>query len=99
VTVPAVLTALTCTLLGTVGWYFLGVAIAYNCGMSGISCGTTAKLWLAADGIGVWILAVAAAILPFVSRGRPGLRRPAAITCWVLLPAAVGWFLLAGRLT
>jgi hypothetical protein len=50
--VPAVLTVLTCTLLGTVGWYFLGVAMAYNCGMSGIGCGTTAKLWLAADGIG-----------------------------------------------
>ena len=50
--VPAVLTMLTCTLLGTVGWYFLGVAMAYNCGMSGIGCGTTAKLWLAADGIG-----------------------------------------------
>jgi hypothetical protein len=50
--VPAVLTVLTCTLLGTVGWYFLGVAIAYNCGMSGIGCGTTPKLWLAADGVG-----------------------------------------------
>jgi hypothetical protein len=97
VAVPAVLTALTCTLLGTVGWYFLGVAIAYNCGMSGTGCGATAKLWLAADGIGVWILAVTAAILLFVSRGRPGLRRPAAITCWVLLPAAVSWFFLAGR--
>ncbi len=96
---PAVLTVLTCTLLGTVGWYFLGVAIAYNCGMSDIGCGTTAKLWLAADGIGVWILAMTAAILPIVSRSRPGLRRPAAITCWVLLPAAVSWFLLAGRLT
>jgi hypothetical protein len=43
--VPAVLTVLTCTLLGTVGWYFLGVATAYNCGMSGIGCGATAKLW------------------------------------------------------
>jgi hypothetical protein len=96
--VPAVLTVLTCTLLGTVGWYFLGVATAYNCGMSGIGCGATAKLWLVADGIGLWILAVTAAILPFVSRSRPRLRRPAAIACWVLLAAAVGWFLLAGRL-
>jgi hypothetical protein len=96
--VPAVLTVLTCTLLGTVGWYFLGVAIAYNCGMSGIGCGTTAKLWLAADGIGVWIVAVIAAILPFVSRGRPALRRSAAITCWVLLAAAVSWSYLAARL-
>jgi hypothetical protein len=96
--VPAVLTVLTCTLLGTVGWYFLGVAMAYNCGMSDIGCGTAAKLWLAADGIGVWILAVTAAILPFVSRGRPGLRRAATITCWVLLPVAVGWFYLAARL-
>ena len=95
--VPAVLTVLTCTLLGTVGWYFLGVTMAYNCGMSGIGCGTVAKLWLAADGIGVWILAVTAAIVPFVSRGRPELRRTAAISCWVLLAAAVGWFFLAGR--
>ena len=98
VTLPAVLTVLTCTLLGTVGWYFLGVAIAYNCGMSEIGCGTTAKLWLAAAGLGVWVLAVTAAILPFASRGRPELRRPAAITCWVLLPAAVSWFFLAARL-
>ena len=96
--VPALLTALTCALLGTVGWYFLGVAIAYNCGMSEISCGTAAKLWLAADGIGVWILGVTAAMLPFVSRARPELRRPAAIMCWVLLLAAVSWFILAGRL-
>jgi hypothetical protein len=99
VTAPAVLTVLTCTLLGTVGWYFQGAAIAYNCGMSDIGCGTTAKLWLAADGIGVWILAMTAAILPIASRGRPRWRRPAAITCWILLPAAVSWFLLAGRLT
>jgi hypothetical protein len=41
--------------------------------MSGIGCGTTAKLWLAADGIRVWSVAVTAAILPFVSRGRLGL--------------------------
>jgi len=46
--VPTVLAVRTCTLLGTVGWYFPGVAIAYNCGMPGIGCGTTAKLWLAA---------------------------------------------------
>jgi hypothetical protein len=96
--VPAMLTVLAGTLLGTVGWYFLGVANAYNCGMSGIGCGTTAKLWLVADGIGVWILAVTAPILPLVSGGRPGLRRPAAITCWVLLAAAVSWFYLAARL-
>jgi hypothetical protein len=99
VTVPAVLTVLTCALLGTIGWYFLGVAIAYNCGMSEISCGTAATVWLAAAGIGVWILAVAAAILAAASRRRPALRQRAAITCWVLLPAAVSWFLLAGRLT
>jgi len=98
VIVPALLTLLACTLLGTVGWYFLGVAIAFNCGMSGTDCGTVAKLWLAAAGIGVWVLAAAAVILLVASRGRPGVRRSAAIACWVLLPAAVGWFYLAGRL-
>ena len=97
-TVPAVLTLLACALLGTVGWYFLGVAIGYNCGMSGASCDTTAKLWLAADGIGVWLLAVTAAVLLLASRARPGLRRPAAIACWVLLPMAIAWFILAGQL-
>ncbi len=52
VILPTVLTLLACTLLGTVGWYFLGAALAFNCGMSELDCGTTAKLWLAADGIG-----------------------------------------------
>jgi hypothetical protein len=66
---------------------------------AGCPTSVAAKLWLAADGIGVWILAMTAAILPIVSRGRPRWRRPAVITCWVLLPAAVSWFLLAGRLT
>ena len=98
VIVPALLTLLACTLLGTVGWYFLGVAIAFNCGMSDTDCGITAKLWLAAAGIGVWVAAAAVVILLVVSRGRPGVRRPAAIACWILLPAAIGWFFLAGRL-
>jgi hypothetical protein len=98
VIVPASLTLLACTLLGTVGWYFLGVVTAYNCGMSEISCGTVAHLWLVADGIGVWMLAVAAAVLLLASRARPRWRRPAAIACWVLLPTAIGWFYLAGRL-
>ena len=95
---PALLTLLTCTLLGTVGWYFLGVAVGYNCGMSETDCGITAKLWLAANGTGAWMLAVTAVVLLIASRGRPGFRRPAAIACWVLLPAAVGWFYLTGRL-
>jgi hypothetical protein len=98
VIVPATLTLLACVLLGTVGWYFLAVAVGYNCGMSEASCGTVSKLWLAADGIGVWLLAVAAAVLLLASRARPGWRRPAAIACWVLLPMAIGWFVLAGRL-
>jgi hypothetical protein len=42
--------------------------------------------------------AVAAAVLLLASRARPGWRRPAAIACWVLLPTAIGWFVLAGRL-
>jgi type IV secretory pathway TrbD component len=86
-----------CTLLGTVGWYFQGVAIAYNCGMSDIGCGTTAKLWLAADGIGVWILAMTAAILPIVSRGRP--RWAAACRRHVLGSAARGRQLVPSRRT
>jgi hypothetical protein len=97
VIVPASLTLLACTLLGTVGWYFLTVAVGYNCGMSEADCGTIAKLWLAADGIGVWLLAGLALVL-LASRSRPGWRRPAAIACWVLLPTAIAWFLLAGRL-
>jgi hypothetical protein len=96
--VPGVLTVLTCTLLGTAGWYFLGVETAYNCGMSGIGCGATARLWLAADGIGG------------MDPGRDGsdraVRKPQPTriaaacrnSCWVLLAAAVSWFLLAGRL-
>jgi hypothetical protein len=98
VTVPASLTLLACVLLGTAGWYFLGVAVGYNCGISAVGCGITAKLWLAADDIGVWMLAATALVLVFASRARPGLRYPAAIACWVLLPTAIGWFLLAGRL-
>jgi hypothetical protein len=98
VVVPATLTLLACVLMGTVGWYFLAVAVGYNCGMSEASCGPASKAWLVADGIGVWLLAMAAAVLLLASRVRPGWRRPAAIACWVLLPAAVGWFVLAGRL-
>jgi hypothetical protein len=98
VIVPALLTLLTCMLLGTVGWYFLGVAVGYNCGMSGPDCATTAKLWLAANGIGVWMLAVTAVVLLIAGRGRAGFRCAAAIACWMLLPAAVGWFYLTGRL-
>jgi len=98
VIVPASLTLLTCALLGTAGWYFLGVAVGYNCGMSAVDCGIMARLGLVADGIGVWMLAATALVLAFASRARLGLRCPAAIACWVLLPAAVAWFLLAGRL-
>lgn len=85
---PAVLTLLACALPGTAGWYFPGVATGYNCGMSGAGCGTTAKLRLAAGGIGVWLPAGTAAVLLHASRARPGLRRPATIACWVLLPQA-----------
>ena len=48
------------------------------------------------DGTGVWLPAVTAAVLLLASRARPGLRRPAAIACWVLLPMAIAWFILAG---
>jgi hypothetical protein len=98
VIVPASLTLLACTLLGTVGWYFLGVAVGYNCGMSEADCGTIAKLWLAAAGLGVWLVAALTLVLLLASRSRPRWRPPAAIGCWVLLPTAIGWFLLAGRL-
>jgi hypothetical protein len=44
------------------------------------------------------LLAAATVVLLLASRARPGWRRPAAIACWVLLPTAIGWFVLAGRL-
>jgi hypothetical protein len=98
VIVPASLTLLACTVMGTVGWYFLGVAVGYNCGMSEADCGTIAKLWLAAAGLGVWLVAALTLVLLLAGRWRPRWRPPAAIGCWVLLPTAIGWFLLAGRL-
>jgi hypothetical protein len=101
VVVPATLTLLTCVTLGTVGWYFLAVAVGYNCGMSGAqsgSCGTAAHLWTLAAGLGPWLLASIAVALLVRGLHRPAFRPIGAVTCCGLIPLAVGWFLLCGRL-
>jgi hypothetical protein len=89
---------MTCALLGTVGWYGAAIAVAYNCGMSGQLCGARARFWLVANGVGIWILAGLAIGLALSSRRRKGLRWVAASTCWMIIPAAAGWFVLTGRL-
>jgi hypothetical protein len=98
VVVPALIALAICVFLGTAGWYFLAVATAFNCSASQIDCGTAANLWLAAAGVGEWALAATAVVLMAGSRARPPWRRPAALTCLVLIAAAVAWFYLAGRL-
>jgi len=52
VVVPGLVVVVICVFLGTVGWYFLDVATAFNCSASQIDCGTAANVWLAAAGGG-----------------------------------------------
>jgi hypothetical protein len=53
--------------------------------------------WLAAAGIGQWVLAVAVITVGIRSRNRPAFGPVAAMARWLVTPLAVGWFALCLR--
>lgn len=54
--------------------------------------------WIKAAIIGHCALAAASVVVLGAGMRRPGWRRAAAITAWMIIPAGVASFLLAGRL-
>jgi hypothetical protein len=54
--------------------------------------------WIKAAVIGHCALAAASVAVLTLGVARPPWRRAAAIAAWMIIPAALAWFLLAGRL-
>ena len=54
--------------------------------------------WLKAGAIGQCGVAAAAAAVLVAGAARPGRRRGATVTAWVMIALAVGWFLLTRTL-
>lgn len=96
VQLPAAFATMVCFSLGTIGWIAAGALRSYNCVMTGgpplRGCSPASIWWLAAAGLGQWVLAAAVITLGIRSRSRPGFRPSGAIACWLVIPFAVGWF-------
>jgi hypothetical protein len=93
---PTALATAVCLFLGTIGWGLVGLFAAYNCSSIDDTflpgCGAVG--WWVAAGLGQWVLAAAGITLAVRSHSRPGLRPAAAISCWLAIPFAAGWFAL-----
>ena len=98
VQLPAALAAAVCIFLGTIGWLYVEVLAGTNCALSDgpapPGCGGGTDWWLVAGGLGQWVLAAAVITVGIRGRNRSGSRPSAAITCWLVIPLAIGWFAL-----
>jgi hypothetical protein len=99
VQLPAALAALACVLLGTIGWFAVGLQTAIGCdpieGPAPAGCGGSGWPWATAGDLGQWVLAATVITVGIRSLSRPGSRRSAAIACWLAIPLAAGWFALS----
>jgi hypothetical protein len=86
--------------LATVGWWGVGSGVGSTCtddfSCGSISCAPCAlfNVWRIAEGIGQWVLVVAALVLLVLGLRCPGTRRAAAAGAWSLIPLAIAWMVI-----
>lgn len=81
-------------MLGTMGYRFVGFAIATACTdvhESAHGCGAMYR-WMHAGRIGQWVLVLAVAAVLVVGLARPASRKVIAVSTWALAALTPAWF-------